>query len=284
MSRVKYRYAKVSRRIWSDAAVRDLTPPPPCGQSLWLWLLTCKEQSLLPGLIAVGEAGMAEALGWPLEGFRKAFREVSAKPLAKADWKARLVWVPKAIEHNAPASPNVILSWANAWDEIPECALKHEAYRELRAWAKGAGEAWLKAFDKACPKPSANQEQEQDQDQEQDQEVDLVEAEGSDESTSPSEVDDAWGYYVEGRAEHLAGAPPKLTPERRRMIKRTLSEHDLPEVREATEYFWHPDSPWHAQYHGPSYLFGRTRGDDPQLAKVLAWGRGRGLAQPKQPL
>ena len=68
------------------------------------------------------------------------------------------------------------------------------------------------------------------------------------------------------------------------MIKRTLSEHDLPEVREATEYFWHPDSPWHAQYHGPSYLFGRKRGDDPQLAKVLAWGRGRGLAQPKQPL
>jgi hypothetical protein len=131
---------------------------------------------------------MAERLGWPLEGFREAFREVSGqafqrgcvKPLVRADWKAHLVWVPKAIKYNMPQSPNVIRSWAGAWDELPECPLKVEAHQTLEGYLEGYSKAFGKAFADACrspsgkasaklsEKPSSNQEQEQEQEQEQD--------------------------------------------------------------------------------------------------------------------
>ena len=79
---VKLRYSKVSRRIWDDAKFRQLSAPPPNGQTLFLRLLTGPELTCIPGLFPMGEAAMAEALGWDLEGFREAFREVFAKGLA----------------------------------------------------------------------------------------------------------------------------------------------------------------------------------------------------------
>lgn len=177
------RYSKVSRRIWNDATFRALSAPQPCGQALFLRLLTGPELTNIPGLIPVGEGALSEALGWSLEAFREAFREVSREGLAEGDWEARLVFVPKAIFHNEPQSPNVIAAWATAWDEAPECTLKMRAWEVLRGYTKSKGSAWLDAFDKACPKPSwkaprkpsvnasgkatANQEQEQKQEQEQ---------------------------------------------------------------------------------------------------------------------
>lgn len=160
------RYSKVYRRMWNDARFRALSPAAPCGQVLWLRLLTGPELTNIPGVFAIGEAALAEALGWPVEGFRKAFAEVSREGLAKADWRARVVFVPKAITYNAPESPNVIRSWRSAWDELPECALKTEAHRTLRAFVEGMGEGFRKAFAEALPEPSANQEQEQEQEQE----------------------------------------------------------------------------------------------------------------------
>jgi hypothetical protein len=106
-----------------------------------------------------------------VEAFEKAFREVIGQGMAKADWEAGLVWIPKAIEHNRPASPNVVTSWANTWDLIPECGLKLEAYQGLKAFLEGMHKGFAKAFTEACRMPSAkpcpNQEQDQDQEQEQ---------------------------------------------------------------------------------------------------------------------
>lgn len=159
------RYRKIDIRIRSDARFRNLSAPSPNGQSLWFHLLTGPHTGLIPGLAGIGEAAMAEELNWPLEGFREAFREVFREGMAKADWKARLVWVPKAIRYDPPQSPNVVKSWADAWDELPECALKVEAWQGLKAFLEGKGEAFLKAFLEACPKPSPNQEQEQEQEE-----------------------------------------------------------------------------------------------------------------------
>lgn len=179
------RYRKVAVRIWADREFRRLSRPQPNGQSLFFYLLTGRETAIIPGVISARESGMAEELGWPLEAFREAFGEVSGeafgkglrgaeKAMAKADWEAGLVFVPNAIKHNAPQSPNVITSWKNAWDELPECDLKAEIYQSLRAFMKGKNKAFLEAFDAAIPKPSwkpsdkalANQEQEQEQEQE----------------------------------------------------------------------------------------------------------------------
>jgi hypothetical protein len=109
---------------------------------------------------------MAEELGWDLYGFREAFREAFSKGFVKASWEAPLVWVPNAIKYNRPASPNVVRSWSGTWDELPECALKLEAYLSFKAFLKGFSKAFAEAFEKACRQPLPNQEQEQEQEQE----------------------------------------------------------------------------------------------------------------------
>jgi hypothetical protein len=167
---MKERFSKVSRRMWNDERFRRLSSAPPNGQTLWQRLLTGPELSVIPGAFQAWEGGLAQALGWPLEAFREAFAEVSREGMAEADWAVGFVWVPKAIRHNVPESPNVVRGWAATWSELPECELKLTAYHGLKAFIEGLHEAFAEAFAQACPKPSRkpcpNQEQEQEQEQE----------------------------------------------------------------------------------------------------------------------
>lgn len=163
------RYRKIQTRVWSDEKVRKLSRPQPNARDLWLYLLTAKEQLIIPGVIPAGEMTLAESLGWSVEGFREAFGEVFAQGLAKADWDARLVWIPKAIRHNPPESANVIIGWGKAWHEIPECGLRDEILAEMKSFifseksglGKAFREAFMEAFGEAFGEVFANQEQEQ---------------------------------------------------------------------------------------------------------------------------
>lgn len=167
------RYRKIEVGTWVDDGFLRLSPPPPNGRYLWFYLLTNPDTVNIPGLYRSGEAAMAEALGWPLKGFREAFAEASTQGMVKGDWEARVVWLPNAIKYNPPESPNVVKSWRIQWGEIPSCPLKIEAYHTLKAFLEAFGEAFLKAFLEACPKPygkaSPNQEQEQEQEQEEEE-------------------------------------------------------------------------------------------------------------------
>ncbi|MBU9147355.1 hypothetical protein KTD26_33265 [Burkholderia multivorans] len=168
------RFRKIEVRMWGDEKFRRLTPIPPCGQGLWIFLLTGPHTGPIPGLFRCGRAAMAEELDWDLEAFDEAFAEASREGIVKADWKAKVVWIPNAIKCNRPESPNVVRSWGAEWDLIPECDLKKEAYKTLQASICGLGEgfsrAFFESFGKASSKPSAktcaNQEQEQEQEQE----------------------------------------------------------------------------------------------------------------------
>lgn len=168
-TRAPSRYRKVEVRTWGDEKFRRLSPMPACGQGLWLFLITGPHTGPIPGLFRAGRAAMAEELDWDLEAFDKAFREVFQQGMVKADFKARVMWVPNAIKHNRPESPNVVKSWAAEFDLIPECDLKREALEHLRASVHALGEAFGKAFDetfgKASLKAMPNQEQEQEQEQ-----------------------------------------------------------------------------------------------------------------------
>ena len=179
------RYRKIEVRTWSDEKFRALSGIPPSGQGLWFFLLTGPHTTAIPGLFRAGRAAMAEELDWEQEAFDEAFREVSKQGMAKADFKARLVWLPKAVLHNKPESPNVVRGWRVEMDLLPECELKREAIAGIRAALEAMGAPYVEAFDeifqpkkteeeKASPKPSskpsakamANQEQEQEQEQE----------------------------------------------------------------------------------------------------------------------
>lgn len=166
------RYRKVEVKTWNDGKFRELTPIPPCGQGLWLWFLTGTRTTNIPGVVIGTDQVMAAELRWPLEAFREAFREAFDKGMAKGDWQAGLVWLPNASRpgdnRNKPESPNVIRSWRDTWEEIPECPLKLEVWQQLKAFAEAFGKGFGEAFLEACRKPWVkalpNQEQEQEQD------------------------------------------------------------------------------------------------------------------------
>jgi hypothetical protein len=95
--------------------------------------------------------------------------------MAKADWDAGLIWLPKGIDHNPPDNPNVVKSWRHYWDDVPECPLKLEAYQTLRERVAERGEGFANAFANSIRNPypngidnrRANQEQDLEQEQEQ---------------------------------------------------------------------------------------------------------------------
>lgn len=154
------RYSNVERRTWNDPRFRrKLTPIPPCGQGLWLYLMTTPALGVLPGLILMGEAAMAEHLEWSLEAFREAFAEVLREGMAEADWGARIVILPKAITRRRPQSPNVIRSWRAQWLEVPDDSpLKRSYYRRLKAFIEALPKGFQEAFAEAIPESESESE------------------------------------------------------------------------------------------------------------------------------
>ena len=172
----KRRYRKVLTRMWGDDRFRELSKPQPNAQSLWQYLITGPHTTSVPGLFSIGEAALAEALGWPLKGLRKAWDEIASRKMALADWQARVVYLPKAIEHNTPENPNVVKGWRSTIDDLPECALKSKALAEIQTFLIGRGftkglpvtlsASPLKPLASTSGNGMANQEQEQEQEQE----------------------------------------------------------------------------------------------------------------------
>ncbi|EPT5086556.1 DnaT-like ssDNA-binding domain-containing protein [Salmonella enterica subsp. enterica] len=146
-------YRKVKITMWDDSKFRALSPLPPSGQSLFIYLLTGPFTGIIPGLFKAGRAAMAEELGWDQEAFDLALDEAKALGLVKFDPTARLFWLPNAAKHNPPGSINVVKSWARAFELLPDCDLKKEAWNTLQAACYGVSEAIGKAFDLAMPLP-----------------------------------------------------------------------------------------------------------------------------------
>lgn len=148
-------YRKIEIRMWGDEKFCALSPMPACGQALWIYLLTGPHTGPIPGLCRAGRAGMAEQLEWALEDFDDAFAEITRHGMAEADFKARVVWIPKAIFCNPSTSKNAVLSWAKEWQLIPECPIKIKAYEALKSYIYQHAQSFSEAFDKACRMPSA---------------------------------------------------------------------------------------------------------------------------------
>jgi len=165
------RHRRISTRLWSDARFLALSPMRPSGQALWLYLLTGPHTGVVPGLFVAGPAGLAEALGWPLPATQRGLEEIIASGMAMLDPKTRLIFVPNAVKHNPPVSPNVVRAWRKAFDELPECALRDQAGRHVVATLKGFGKGFAEAFGQDFAEAPADPSPIQDQDQDQDQEV-----------------------------------------------------------------------------------------------------------------
>lgn len=262
--------------MWSDEKFRELSPMPPCGQGLWIFLLTGPQTSPIPGLFRAGRAVLADELGWELEAFDKAFAEAFALGLVKADWKAKVVWIPNAIKCNKPESANVIKSWRNEWDLIPECDLKRDAYDSLKANLVATSEPYCKAFVEACRKPSVkpstkpslfssdNQEQEQEQEQKREKPLSGRPDDTpppADDGPSPDEGVNAAARAILQHLNEQAGHSYKPVESNLRMIRGRLAEGATPDeccaVIDAKVAQWGKDQKM-AEYLRPATLFAAT--------------------------
>ena len=164
------RYRKIDTKIWNDEKFRALSDH---GKLAFLFLLTHPHMTSL-GAMRATLPGLATEIGWTPKAFREAFMEAFRKGMVKHDETASCLALPRFLKYNGPESPNVVKSWADALDLIPECDLKHEVIQSVKAFTEALTEgfaealpkAFGKAFPKALPKAMPNQEQEQEQEQE----------------------------------------------------------------------------------------------------------------------
>lgn len=160
MSAAEGIYRRVSVRLWSDEKVRSLSPLKPSGQALWLYLLTGPHTGPIPGVFVAGRAALAEALEWEIEDFDACLAELTAQGLVSFDRPSRLWFIPNAVRHNPPASPNVVRGWRSAWTLLPEGPMREEVgtalMLALETSSKPCAEALREVFGKASAKPSAD--------------------------------------------------------------------------------------------------------------------------------
>lgn len=215
------RYRKIHIRMWGDEKFRRLSAPKPNAQTLWVYLLTGTHTGQMPGLSHVGEAALIEALDWPAAAFRKHFKEITDAGMAKADWSARVLWLPNAMRCNPPENTKVLRGWVATLSDIPECDLRRAALAAVKALAVEMGEpfhkayreAYAKAFDKGYAIGQPNTLSIKDKEQEQEPDPDK-----ESHSPPPAKFDPftdacAAAGIDYGDAQRLRNKHPNLTPE-----------------------------------------------------------------------
>lgn len=174
------RYRKIDTRIWNDAKFRTLSDN---GKLAFFFLLTHPHMTSL-GAMRGTIRGLASEIGWGEKLFRESFREISERDMAEHDEVACFIGLPNFLKYNSPESPNVVKSWVDSLDLLPECNHKVRLLQRVKAFAEGLSEGFAKALPKAfdCDSETEGlgeafrkgmpyQEQEQEHKQEQEQDV-----------------------------------------------------------------------------------------------------------------
>ncbi|MDX2165006.1 MAG: hypothetical protein SFW07_06295, partial [Gammaproteobacteria bacterium] len=116
------RYRKIETRIWNDQRFNSLTVD---AKLLFFFLLTHPNLTAL-GAMRVSILGLAGELNWSERKLRHALRQVLDKKMVKYDQSSLFLWLPNFLKYNFPESPNVVKSWEQSLDYLPECDLKAE--------------------------------------------------------------------------------------------------------------------------------------------------------------
>jgi hypothetical protein len=163
------RYRKIETRIWNDQQFNLLADD---AKLLFFFLLTHPHLTAL-GAMRISILGMAGELSWSEKKLREAFRQILEKDMVRYDPVALFLWLPNFLKYNLPESPNVVKSWEQSLDYLPECVLKQLLMKSVRAFVGSLSEGFMEAlpevFREGFAKSMPNQEQEQEQEQKQEQ-------------------------------------------------------------------------------------------------------------------
>lgn len=130
-------YRKIDKRIWGDEKFSSLSKPQPNAQSLFIYLISSRQNSSLPSVFYGGVGSVSEALAWNYDETKKCFEELCINELIKFDSRCQIVWIKNALKYNFPGSINSIKGLRNVINEIPECELKSEIIQSLLGEALG---------------------------------------------------------------------------------------------------------------------------------------------------
>jgi hypothetical protein len=150
------RYRKIHVKMWTSPDFLALSAPKPSAQTLFVYLLTGPHTTAIPGLFQAGKAQMAEALGWPQRAFDRCWSEIESRDMARADWSARLVYLPGALAHNAPRNPNEVRSWREQWALLPRGVLLSRAEAAFAAFIATMGPSFAEAWANVTGNVGAN--------------------------------------------------------------------------------------------------------------------------------
>ena len=127
------KYSRIERYLWRDERFTTLSDE---GKLLWLYFLSCPHSLSLPGLIPVSMMTIVsdlwisdpcvmdpESIAHGFQTLDRAISELEDRGWIEVDRPCSLVFLPRAVAHNRPASINVAVGWANALREVPRSHL-----------------------------------------------------------------------------------------------------------------------------------------------------------------
>lgn len=157
------RYRKIDTRIWNDQKFISLS-----DDAKFVFMLLLTHQHLTPiGAMRTTVSGLASEMRWEFKRFNVAFNEIIKLNMVRFDEASSYLWLPNFLKYNRPESPNVVKSWEDILDYLPECALLNEMITKVASMVSTMSEAFVEALPHAFRKAMPNQEQEQKQKQEQ---------------------------------------------------------------------------------------------------------------------
>jgi len=152
------RYRKIDTRTWNDRKFNLLSDD---GKLQFFLLLT--HPHLLPiGAMRGTIPGLASEIRWSTERFKKGFYEIVNNNMVRYDEQAAFIWLPNFIKYNLPTSPNVVRSWDEYLDYLPECSLKDELITSVALFTNKLSSGFREALPEVFAKTLPNQEQEQE--------------------------------------------------------------------------------------------------------------------------
>lgn len=146
------RYRNIHCLIWND----DKFPFSSDDCKLIFFHILTTPLSSSFGLYKASIGALADEMRWNIQRYTKGFREGLLKGYFLYDDKYYVLFIPNFLKYNPPHNPNVLRSWANTFNEIPQCSLKEQFYQSLKAFLESFDESFRDVFGKSFIKDYRN--------------------------------------------------------------------------------------------------------------------------------
>jgi len=103
------------------------------------------------GAMRMSSVGMAAELDWTFKKFNKTLSDLLKSGLIEYDSKSFFISAPNFMKYNKPQSPNVIKTWPQAFDLLPDCELKNKLGVRLERFLGDSPKGFLLAFNRCFP-------------------------------------------------------------------------------------------------------------------------------------